>query len=106
MTIYVGEDDPNHGQSLYSMILDCLFYNQVSGVTFYLGSEGDGASTLISRSGSLSIARDAPVIVMIVDSEENNRKVTPVREYMLIEGLIAMSDVEAIKYVDEDGARS
>ncbi len=68
--------------------------------------EGYGASTLIHRSHLLSISRDAPIMVSVVDSEEKIRKLIPVLDGMVDEGLIAMSDVEVIKYVHQDGKRS
>ena len=45
-------------------------------------------------------------MVSVVDSEEKIRKLIPVLDEMVDEGLIAMSDVEVIKYVHQDGKRS
>jgi PII-like signaling protein len=54
----------------------------------------------------LSFSKDLPVVVTIIDSEENIRKLLPVLDEMVDEGLIAMSNVEVIKYVHQDGTRS
>jgi hypothetical protein len=72
----------------------------------YRGIEGYGASTLIRRSHLLSISHDAPVMVSVVDSEEKIRTLIPLLDEMVGEGLIAMSDVEVIRYVHQDGVRS
>ena len=41
--IYVGEDHQYHGQSLYSAILDFLFYRGISGASVTRGVAGFGA---------------------------------------------------------------
>ena len=45
-------------------------------------------------------------MVSVIDSEDKVRKLIPYLDEMVDEGLIAMSEVEVIKYVHQDGARS
>ena len=106
LRIYFGEDDKWKGKPLYRAILEKCRELDVAGATVYRGVEGYGASTLIRRSHLLSISHDAPVMVSIVDSEEKIRNLIPVLDEMVGEGLIAMSDVEVIKYVYQNGARA
>lgn len=106
LRIHFGEDDKWKGQPLYKAIVEKCREMDIAGATVYRGTEGYGASTLIRRSHLFSISRDAPVMVSVVDSEENIRKLIPILDEMVNEGLIAMSDVDVIKYVHEDGARS
>jgi PII-like signaling protein len=54
----------------------------------------------------LSISHDAPVMVSVVDSEEKIQQLIPVLNEMVDEGLIAVSDVEVIKYVHQEGVRT
>jgi PII-like signaling protein len=49
---------------------------------------------------------DRPIMVSVVDTQENVSKLLPVLDQMVDDGLIAMSDVEVIKYVHQDGVRS
>jgi uncharacterized protein len=42
----------------------------------------------------------------VIDSEDKVQKLLPFLDEMVDEGLIAMSEVEVIKYVHQDGARS
>ncbi|MGB7435292.1 MAG: DUF190 domain-containing protein [Candidatus Acidiferrum sp.] len=44
-------------------------------------------------------------MVSIVDAEDKIRKLIPVLDGMVDEGLIAMSEVEVIKYVHQEVAR-
>ena len=72
----------------------------------YRGIEGYGASTIIRRSHMLHFSSDAPILVQIIDTEENIQRLIPALDEMVAEGLIAMSDVEVIKYVHQEGQRS
>lgn len=45
-------------------------------------------------------------MVTVIDEEEKVRKLIPALDEMVGEGLIAMSDVEVIRYVHQGGARS
>jgi hypothetical protein len=45
-------------------------------------------------------------MVSVVDSEQNINKLLPALDQMVAEGLIAMSEVEVIRYVHQDGLRS
>jgi hypothetical protein len=78
----------------------------IAGATVFRGIEGYGASTLIRRPHHLSFSHDAPLMVSVIDSEEQIQKLLPFLDEMVAEGLIAMSNVEVIKYVHQDGKRS
>lgn len=106
LRIHFGEDDKWKGKPLYRAIVEKCREMDIAGATVYRGVEGYGASTLIRRSHLLSISHDAPVMVSVVDSEEKIRKLIPLLDEMVDEGLIAMSDVEVIKYVHQEGAQS
>ena len=45
-------------------------------------------------------------MVSVIDSEDKIQQLLPHLDKMVHEGLIAMSEVEVIKYVHQDGARS
>ena len=45
-------------------------------------------------------------MVSIIDTDEKIQKLIPILDQMVDEGLIALSDVEVIKYVHQDGIRS
>jgi uncharacterized protein len=106
LRIHFGEDDKWNGQPLYKAIVEKCREIDLAGATVYRGIEGYGASTLIRRTHLFSISHDAPVMVSVVDSEAKIQKLLPYLDEMVSEGLIAVSDVEVIKYVHEDGARS
>jgi len=106
LRIHFGEDDKWQGKPLYEAIVARCREMDIAGATVYRGIEGYGASTLIRHEHLLSFSKDAPIVVTIIDSDENIQKLLPMLDEMVGEGLIAMSNVEVIKYVHEDGVRS
>jgi PII-like signaling protein len=106
LRIHFGEDDKWQGKPLYRAIVEKCRELDIAGATVYRGIEGYGASTLIHRRHPMSFSSDAPIMVSIVDTEDNIKKLIPTLDQMVDEGLIAISDVEVIKYVHQDGMRS
>ncbi|HEV3305508.1 MAG TPA: DUF190 domain-containing protein [Candidatus Sulfotelmatobacter sp.] len=92
---------------LHHAIIEKCRELDIAGATVFRGIEGYGASTLIHRSHLLSFSSDAPIMVSVIDSEDKVQELIPFLDQMVDEGgLIAMSEVEVIKYVHQGGARS
>ncbi|MFZ3214793.1 MAG: DUF190 domain-containing protein [Candidatus Acidiferrales bacterium] len=106
LRIYFGEDDKWKDKPLYRAIVEKCRQLDIAGATVFRGIEGYGASSLIRRTHSLSFSHDAPLMISVIDSEEQIHKLLPFLDEMVDEGLIAMSEVEVIKYVHQDGVRS
>ncbi len=106
LRIHFGEDDKWEDKPLYRVIVEKCRELDIAGATVFRGTEGYGASTLIRRPHLLSFSHDAPLMVSVIDSEEKIRKLLPFLDRMVGEGLIAISDVEVIKYVHQEGVRS
>jgi uncharacterized protein len=105
LRIHFGEDDKWQGKPLYEAIVVKCRELDIAGATVLRGIEGYGASTLIHKK-HLLWSSDRPIMVSVVDTEENIKKLLPALEEMVAEGLIAMSEVEVIRYVHQDGVRS
>jgi PII-like signaling protein len=106
LRIHFGEDDKWHNKPLYQAIVEKCRELDIAGATVFRGIEGYGASTLIHRPHLLSFSSDAPIMVSVIDTEDKIRELIPTLDQMVDEGLIAISDVEVIKYVHQDGTRS
>jgi uncharacterized protein len=107
LRIHFGEDDKWQGKPLYRAIVEKCRELDIAGATVFRGIEGYGASTLIRKPHHLlSFSHDAPLMVTVVDSEEKVQKLIPQLDAMVADGLIAISEVEVIKYVHQDGVRS
>jgi PII-like signaling protein len=106
LRIHFGEDDQWKERPLYQAIVEKCRELDIAGATVFRGIEGYGASTLIRRTHLLSFSSDAPVMVTVIDSEEKILELLPHLDQMVPEGLIAISEVEVVKYVHQDGLRS
>ena len=106
LRIYFGEDDKWKDKPLYRAIVEKCRELDIAGATVFRGIEGYGASTLIRRPHHLSFSHDAPVMVSVIDSDDKIKRLLPFLDEMVDEGLIAMSEVEVIKYSHQDGVRS
>lgn len=95
--IYFGEDDRWRGQPLYQAVVEEARRRDLAGATVYRGIEGFGASTRIHRKHLLT-SSDLPIMVCIVDEAHKIERFLPTIEGMVSEGLIAISDVEVIRY--------
>jgi PII-like signaling protein len=100
--VYFGEDDRWEGRPLYEAIVEHAHARDLAGATVYRGIEGYGASTRIHRPHLFGRSRDLPIVVTIIDAPEKIESFLPVLESMVTEGLIAMSDVEVIRYAPGD----
>jgi PII-like signaling protein len=105
LRIHFGEDDRWHDKPLYQAIVEKCRELDIAGATVLRGIEGYGASTLIHRA-HLLWSSDRPIMVSVVDTEQNIKKLLPALDQMVGDGLIAMSEVEVIKYVHQEGVRS
>jgi PII-like signaling protein len=103
--IHFGEDDRWHGQPLHQAIVEEARRQDLAGATVYRGIEGYGASSRIHRKHLLT-SSDLPIMVCIIDEASKIQQFLPTIEKMVFEGLIAISDVEVIRYTHrEDGQR-
>jgi uncharacterized protein len=106
LRIHFGEDDKWQGKPLYEAIVMKCRELDIAGATVLRGIEGYGASTLIHRRHLLQFSSDAPIMVAVIDTNEKINALLPALDKMVDEGLIAMSEVEVIRYVHQDGVRS
>jgi len=102
--IHFGEDDRWQGKPLYEAIVEEARRQDLAGATVFRGIEGYGASTRIHRKHLLT-SSDLPVVVSIVDEADKVDRFLPALEAMVKEGLVAVSDVEVIRYVHREHER-
>ncbi|MFZ0761504.1 MAG: DUF190 domain-containing protein [Candidatus Sulfotelmatobacter sp.] len=105
LRIHFGEDDKWQGKPLYEAIVTRCRELDVAGATVFRGIEGYGASTLIHKHHLLR-SSDRPIMISVIDTEEKINALIPALDEMVDEGLIAMSEVEVIRYVHQEGVRS
>ena len=98
LRIHFGEDDKWQGKPLHEAIVAKCVELGIAGATVYRGIEGYGASTRIRHASHWKFSTDAPVMLSVIDTEEQIDKLIPHLDAMVQEGLVAISRVEVIRY--------
>jgi PII-like signaling protein len=70
LRIHFGEDDKWQGKPLHESIVAKCVELGIAGATVYRGIEGYGASTRIRHASHWKFSTDAPVMLSIIDTEE------------------------------------
>ena len=103
MRVYIGEDDMWRGKKLYDAIVESLRANDIAGVTVYRGICGYGAHRRFHKEKRMSLSRDLPIMLSVVDEDAKIRAYLPILEQMVQEGLVVLSEVDVIKYTHRLG---
>lgn len=98
LRVYVGESDTWQGRPLYQAIVERFRDEGIAGATVVRGVEGFGASSRIHTARILRLSEDLPLVIEIVDREEQVARVLPLLDEMVTEGLVTMERVEVILY--------
>jgi hypothetical protein len=105
LRVFIGESDRYEHQPLYEAILRQARQLGLAGATVLRGIEGFGANSLVHRAGILTMSTDLPIVVEIVESEENIKRLLPHLEAMVQEGMITMEYVIVLLYRHQDKAK-
>lgn len=101
LRIYFGEDDKWQGKPLHEAIVakchELGLGLGLAGATVYRGIEGYGSSTRVRHASHWKLSKDAPMMLTVIDREEQIEKLLPHLDAMVTEGLVAMSSVEVIR---------
>ncbi|MGA2588828.1 MAG: DUF190 domain-containing protein [Bryobacteraceae bacterium] len=95
LRIHIKESDRYQGKPLYEAIVDKCREMKIAGATVFRGLEGYGETAEMHKSHL--IRHDQPILISIVDTEEKLARLAPVVEQMMDTGLMAFSDVQAVR---------
>jgi PII-like signaling protein len=96
LKIYTGENEHWHGTALYHALTLKFQELDLAGVTVYRGMEGYGPEKQMRTSRILDLSTDLPVILEVVETEENINRVLPLVKEMVKKGIIIIQDAEKI----------
>lgn len=88
----ISEKDRYQGKPLHEAIVARCRELKIAGASVFRGLEGYGGTAEIHRPHLVS--HDLPILITIVDSEENIQRLLPALDTMVDKALIALSDVE------------
>ncbi|MFA5369325.1 MAG: DUF190 domain-containing protein [Candidatus Omnitrophota bacterium] len=98
LRIFVAESDQYKGKALYEHILITARQLNLAGATVLRGIMGFGANSRMHSAKILQLSQDLPVVIEIVDIQENLNKILPVLDDIVGEGLMTLEKVRVIKY--------
>ena len=98
LRIFIGEDDWYGRQPLYEAIVLKAREMQLGGATVLRGPMGFGQSRHVHTDKILRLSMDLPLVIEIVDGEENIRGFLPVLDQMLSHGLVTLEKVKVLQY--------
>ncbi|HYT93592.1 MAG TPA: DUF190 domain-containing protein [Gemmataceae bacterium] len=101
VTVYVNSTDQWHGRALYSAIVQLCHERGIAGATVSRCVEGYGASRHVHTTRLLELSEHLPVRVEIVDVAERIDPLLGALEGMIVEGLVTISDVHIVRYLED-----
>ncbi len=94
LRIFIGENDKHEGLPLYEWIVKKARERGLTGATVLRGIEGFGAHSQLHTAKIVRLSSDLPIVVEIVDTEENIESFLPVVDDAVKEGLATVERVE------------
>ncbi|GBD39217.1 hypothetical protein HRbin37_01488 [bacterium HR37] len=98
LRIFIGEADTYKGKALYEQIVLKARELNIAGATVIRGIMGFGANSRIHTAKLLRLSEDLPIVIELVDSEENINRLIPFLNEVVKEGLVTKEKVQIIKY--------
>jgi hypothetical protein len=98
LRVFIGESDHYHGKPLYEQIVLKARELNLAGATVLRGIMGFGADSRIHTAKLLELSVDLPMVIEIVDTEENIHKMLPFIDETVTEGLVTLEKMRVIKY--------
>ena len=104
LRIFIGESDRWHHQPLYEAIVLKARELHLAGATVLRGPMGFGKSSRLHTANMLRLSMDLPLVIEVVDTEENIQRFLPVLDEMMVGGLVTLEKARVIDYRShEDG---
>ncbi|RLC57051.1 MAG: DUF190 domain-containing protein [Candidatus Cloacimonadota bacterium] len=98
LRIYLDKNLKYKNKPMYEQIVLKAKELKLAGATVLRGIMGFGAESHLHTAKLLSLSEGLPVVVEIVDSEENINKLLPYIDENLKEGLVTIEKVRVYKY--------
>jgi PII-like signaling protein len=98
LRIFIGESDRWQHKPLYEAIVLKAREMHLAGATVLRGPMGFGKSSRLHTAKILRLSMDLPLVIEIVDSEENINLFLPVLDAMMGGGLVTLEKVKVVHY--------
>src|SRR5881397_244981 len=103
LRIFIGESDRWEHKPLYEAIVLKARELHLAGATVLRGAMGFGKSSRLHTAKILRLSEDLPLVIEIVDSEDNINRFLPVLDTMMTtSGLITLEKVQVLQYGEKE----
>ena len=96
--IFIGESDRWQGRPLSDALVERLRKEGFAGATVLRGLAGFGARSIVHTSHLLELSQDLPLVIEVVDTEEHVKRLEPILDEMVADGLVTLEKVKVLKY--------
>ena len=101
LRIFIGETDSYKSKALYEQIVLKAKELLLAAVTVTRGIIGYGSDNEIHTSKILRLSDDLPIIIEIIDIEDNLQTILPFLDEIIGGGFVTMEKVSILKYRKE-----
>ena len=98
LRVFIGEDARFHRRPLYEAIVLKAREFHLAGATVLRGPMGFGHSTRLRSMKILDVRKNLPLVIEIVDTEDNINAFLPVLDSMMPSGLVTLEKVQVLQY--------
>ena len=98
LRIFIGEQDKWQGIALYEAIVNLARKEKMAGATAIKGFMGFGCKSHMHTAKLSRLSEDLPIIIEMVDSEENINRFIPHLDEMVKEGLVTLEKANVVMY--------
>ena len=106
LRIFIGEADTWQGRPLYEAIVHLARKEGMAGATVLKGFLGFGCKSHVHTAKLLRLSEDLPVVIEIVDSEEQINRFLPHLDVMVREGLVTLERANVVLYRADRNAQA
>ena len=96
--IFIGESDRWQGRPLAAALVERLRKQGFAGATVLRGLAGFGARSVVHTAHLLELSQDLPLVIEVVETEEQVKRLEPILDEMVADGLVTLEKVRVLKY--------
>jgi PII-like signaling protein len=96
--VFIGESDRWQQKPLSMALLDRLRREGFAGATVFQAVAGFGARSVLHTAHLVRLSEDLPVVIEVVDTEEQVERLIPILDEMITEGLVTLEKARVLKY--------
>ena len=98
LRVFIDEDARFHRRPLYEAIVLKAREVHLAGATVLRGPLGFGHSTRLHSMKILDVRENLPLVIEIVDTEDNIKAFLPILDFMMPSGLVTLEKVQVLQY--------